>query len=367
MDFKKFKSVRLGLLIIGIPMLLAVVYYSTFALDRYVSIAQVAVRQSGSHDVPQLPGLAVMLGGVNPTSREETLYLREYVISSDMLAALEKKLNWSRHYSEFKRDPVYWINSEATQEERLQFYRRLVSTYFDEQTGLLEVEVQAFEQSFAQETLRAILSESEKFVNELSHRMAREQMKFAQTELASARQAYEERRSEMLLFQSQNQLLDAQATAQARAGVIAELEAQLTRDRASLKAMLATLKSDSPQVLQQRSQIRAIEQQIEIEGKRLVSESGGDRLNVIAAKYRGLTIDAGIAEETYKFAVSAVETARVEASKKIRSLVTVTSPNKPEEALYPRRIYSLITLFIVLILFYGLARFVIATIEDHRD
>lgn len=348
-------------------MILALLYYSFFALDRYVSIAQVTVRQAGAHDAPQLPGLAVMLGGVNPTSREETLFLREFITSMDMLNVLQTKLKWSDHYAGRWRDPVYWLNSSTSQEELLDYYRRMVSAYFDEQTGLLEVEVQAFDHAFAQEVLKAILAESERFVNELSHRMAREQMRFAQTELANARSVYENRRDEMIKFQSANKLLDAQAAAQARASVISELEAELTREKAALKGMLASLNGDSPQVKQQRIRIRALEQQVDAEGKRLVSQADGDQLNVVAAKYRNLAIDAGISEEAYKFAVSAVETARVEASKKIRSLVTIVSPNKPEEALYPRRLYNLITIFIVLLLLYGIARFVIATIEDHRD
>lgn len=363
----KLKRSGLFVSIVLLPMAIALIYYTVFALDRYVSIAQITVRQTGSHEAPQLPGLAVMLGGVNPTSREETLYLREFITSADMLEVLEKKLNWSQHYSERWIDPVYLLRASSPREELLEYYRRLVNAHFDEQTGLLEIEVQAFDQEFAQETLKAILAESERFVNEISHRMAREQMNFAQSELANARKTYELHREEMLKFQSHNKLLNAQATAESRAGVIADLEGTLTKARAELKGMLASLSSDSPQVRQQRVRINALEQQVDAESKRLVSQTDGDQLNVVAAKYRNLMIDTGIAEEAYKFAVTAVETARIEASKKIRSLVTVVGPNKPEESLYPRRIYNLVTIFICLMLLYGIVRFIIATIEDHRD
>jgi len=366
-NFDLFKTRRLAVYLIGVPMAIALVYYALVALDRYASVAQIAVRQAGSPEAPELPGLAVLLGGTNPTSREETLYLREFITSSDMLAKLERDLEWSRHYSGHWRDPIYWLAKDTSKEDLLDYYRRVVSAHFDEETGLLTVEVQAFDRGFAQEVLKTILSESERFVNELSHRMAREQMKFAQTELASARKAYEERRNAMLEFQSKNNVLDAQAAAQARAGVISELEAQLTKERANLKGMQATLNANSPQVRQQLVRIKALEQQISAEENRLVSNSNDGRLNVIAARYHNLTIDAGIAEEAYKFAVSAVETARIEASKKIRSLAIVVSPNEPEEAIYPRRIYNLITIFIALLLIYGIARFIIATIEDHRD
>jgi len=367
MKFEKLKTRQLAILLVAIPMLIAVVYYSFFALDRYVSVAQVAVRQAGSTDAPHIPGLAVMMGGLNPTSREETLYLREFILSNDMLKVLQRELQWSDHYAQFRRDPLYWLNQDAPQEDVLEYYRRVVKPHFDEQTGLLTVAVQAFSPEFAEASLNAILNESERFVNELSHRMAREEMDFARQELAKAREEYELRQDALLDFQGSSNLLDAEAAARARAGVIAELEAQLTKERATLKGLETTLRADTPQVRQQRNRIRALEQQLAVENRRLVAQQDGDRLNVVASRYRSLTIDAAIAEEAYKYAVSAVETTRIEASKKLRSLVTVVSPNTPVLALYPERIYNLITLLIGLLLFYGIARFVIATIEDHRD
>lgn len=361
------KSKRLMVWLVGVPMILALVYYSLLALDRYVSTAQVAVRQVGNNETPQMPGLAVMLSGLNPTSREETLYLREFLTSQDMLNVLQQKLDWSTHYAGRWRDPIYWLSNNAQREDLLEYYRRIVSAHFDEQTGLLSVSVQAFDPRFAEEVLKIMLGESERFVNELSHRMAREQMAFAQSELAKARTAYEDRREDMLKFQSTNNLLDAEATAKARAEIIAELEANLTKERTTLKGLSSTLNADTPQIRQQRNRINALEQQLASEIQRLVSQKGGDKLNVVASRYRNLTIDAAIAEEAYKFAVSSVESARIEASKKLRSLVTVVSPNLPDRAVYPERIYNLITLLLALVLLYGIVRFVIATVEDHRD
>ncbi len=308
-----------------------------------------------------------MLSGLNPTSREETLYLREFLTSQDMLNVLQNKLKWSDHYTGKWRDPLYWLFQDAQREDLLEYYRRMVTAHFDEQTGLLSVSVQAFDAEFAEKILKVMLGESERFVNELSHRMAREQMAFAQSELAKAREVYENRREDMLAFQSSNNLLDAEAAAKARAEIIAELEASLTKERTALKGLSATLDSNTPQVRQQRNRIRALEQQLASETQRLVSQKDGDKLNVVASRYRNLTIDAAIAEEAYKFAVSSVESARIEASKKLRSLVTVVSPNLPDKAIYPERIYNLVTLLIALVLFYGIVRFVVATIEDHRD
>jgi capsular polysaccharide transport system permease protein len=357
----------LFLAIVVVPLTVGLLYFLAFATDRYASTAQVTVRQSGSGDTPMLPGLATMLSGTNPTSREETLYLREFVTSYDMLRLLQKELKWSDHYAGRLNDPIFWLGGDASQEDLLEYFRRMVKVSFDDQTGLLAIEVQAFERKFAEETLRFVLSESETFVNELSHKMAREQMRFAQNELSNARRSYVEFRDKTLAFQETNGLLDAQATAKSRASSIAELEGSLTRERANLRGMLAGLSSDSPQVRQQIVRIRSLEQQADAEAKKLVSSRDGNQINKIAAQYRNLLIDEGIAEEAYKYSVSAVESARIEASKKIRTLVVVTNPNLPDDATYPRVAYNLITLTLGLLAIYGIVRFVVATINDHKD
>ena len=65
----KFKGWRLTLGLIVIPMVLAVIYYGFFAADRFVSSAQVVVRQEGSNPGAQLPGLSMLLTGANPAKR----------------------------------------------------------------------------------------------------------------------------------------------------------------------------------------------------------------------------------------------------------------------------------------------------------
>ena len=367
LNFDKIKKVPLFFYIVVLPIVVAALYYSFFALDRYVSVSKVVVRQQQDGQAANIPSLALLLGGTNPTSREETLFLQEFVQSTEMMKFLQEKHNWIQAYAEQNTDPFFFISEDSSEEDLLKFYNRIVTTHFDELTGLLEVEVQAPNSPLAEQMLSGILKESERFVNEISHKIARDQMRFFEIELGNARLNFEQKKNDLIAFQSANNLLDADAAAQSLSEIIVGLETQLTTERANLKALLSSLAPSSPQVRQQQAKIRAIDQQLQVEKKQLVSAADGDQLNVIASKFRNLTIDAGIAEESYKLAVTALENARIEASKKIRTLVTVVTPNLAQTAIYPERLYNLGTLFVLLLLLYGVARFVIATIEDHRD
>ena len=363
----KLKGWRLAIGLVILPLALAAIYYGVFATDRYVSSAQVVVRQDGGNPGAAVPGLATLLTGTNPASREETLYLREYIVSMDMMLLLEDRLHWIEQYATQRSDIFFSLNKDADREDLLKYYQRMVSAHYDETTGLLRVEVQAFTPELSEQMLRTILEASEHFVNEVSHSIAREQMNFAKGELATARANYAERKTELIDFQNVNKVLDGGNTAQNRATIIADLEGQYTKEQAVLTEMQYKLRPDSPQVKQQKQKVNAITQQLAKEKRLLVSSPNGSQLNVVASRFQQLTLDAGIAEESYKTAVAALDNARIEASKKIRTLVTVVSPNTPQLALYPERLYNLATILLGLLMLYGITRFILASIEDHRD
>ncbi|MFP3577724.1 hypothetical protein, partial [Brevibacillus sp. SIMBA_040] len=79
-----------------------------------------------------------------------------------------------------------WFNRlspHATREETLKYYMRRVSVDVDDKTGLLTIRTQGLSPAFAQTFNRTLLSESETFLNELSHRISRNDMLFAREEI----------------------------------------------------------------------------------------------------------------------------------------------------------------------------------------
>lgn len=360
----KYKK-RLSFWIVGLPMLMAMVYFVFFAADRYVSESVITVKQSGEVVASQVSGLAAMFGAT-PPSREDTLYLQEYIHSLDMLKHLEAKLKLRQAYEAEQLDPLYRLYAGTSQEWLHWYFGNRVELIFNDLSGLLKVRVQGFDPAFAQAMNQEILAQSERFVNEVSHRMAREQMAFAETELLKARDRYQAAKSKLVAFQNRHKLLDPLAQAQAQATLASQLESELAHKETELKTLLGYLQEDTYQVVSARQQIAALKSQLEQERAKVASGQGG-RLNTLASEFQNLTLDVGFAEDAYKAALSAVETTRIEASRKLKSLVVVSSPAKPEVAEYPQRFYNLVTLLLGLTLFYGIVRLVIATIQDHRD
>lgn len=366
-ELKDLTSKRLKIAIILVPMLLATAYYTIFAADRYVSESSVALQRSGG-DMSALPGAALMLAGLGAPDRSETLYLLQYMRSLALLKELDAKLNLRKHYEAERLDLLSRLWGGTSQERFLDYYRSRVAVSVDDASSTLTVRVQGFQPAFAQQLNKAILAASERFVNEMAHSLARERLDFGEHELSRAADRLQAARTEVLAFQNKNGLLDPRVQAEASGALSAQMQASISKSEAELRGLRSFMTEDSPQVKALRAQIAAT--QVQLEAERTRATGGGaqsDHLGELALEFQALRMRAEFALDAYKITLSAIETARVEATRKAKSLVVIEPPSLPETAEYPRRLYDLATLLVVCSLIYLVTRLVIATIREHQD
>jgi capsular polysaccharide transport system permease protein len=354
-------------LLIVLPMLLYAVYLWVVAADRYVSESVIAVHQDRGEGA-MLPGAAMLLAGISSGSQQDTLYVREFVHSQDLLLRLDAKLKLREHFSAAGADLPFRLGVNDSLEKFVSYYRERVNVQYDDRAALLRLRVEGFEPEFAQRLNQAILEDSERFVNESSHRIARERLGFAEGELKLAEQRLLAARNTVLAFQNKNQLLDPTLQAQASGTLVAELEAARSRLEAELNGLRAFLNEDAYPVQALRSRLAATDKQIQTERARATRDGQrGPRLSQMALDFQGLQMQADFAGEAYKLALGAVENARIEATRKIKSLIVVEPPSRPQTAEYPRVVYNLATLFAICVLMYAIVRLVLATIREHMD
>ena len=116
-----------------------------------------------------------------------------------------------------------------------------------------------------------------------------------------------------------------------------------------------------------QAQITGIREQLKAERQRGVTDAEGMSLNVMAGEYQELLAELQFVSDAYRGALIALETARIESTRKLKSLVLVESPALPQSAEYPKRLYALFGLLMGLAVLYGIGRLIVATIEDHRE
>lgn len=346
--------------------LLATLYWGLVASDRYVSEAHVIIQRT---DLAGGQGMdfGSLLTGVSGGSRGDQLLLRDHLLSVDMLKKLDDKLGLRAHYSDGARDPFSRMWSASNSLELFhRHYLSRVSIEFDDYAGVLVIRAQAYDPEKARAVTQLLVDEGERTMNDLAHRMAKEQVQFLEQQVAQMSQRAIEARQAVLAFQNKKGLVAPQSTAENLAGVINRLEAQITELQARRTALLGYLAPTASGVVETDLQIDALQKQIVKEQARLAAPEG-KALNRTVEEFQRLQMNAEFAQDVYKTALVALEKGRVEAIRTLKKVSVLQSPTLPEYPLEPRRFYNIVVFILVTLLVAGVVHLLAAIIRDHKD
>ena len=351
--------------IVVIPLSLVSIYYLFLANNLYQSESKVVVRKSAD-SVGQFAGFSIpLLGSIGGASNEDALFLREYILSPDMADKLNSTLNLKKEFSLKGVDFPESLPSWASKEDFYEFYRKRVQVHYDEKTGVLIVRGIATSPEFAKKLNQEILKESELFINEVSHRIVREQNDFAAKEVARAKQQLDLAKEKLIAFQNTQKMIDPAVSAEITNRLIAEIQAKLSSKEIELQTMSVLLQNDAAQMIALRQEISSLKLQLEDERKKLTSPQDV-ALNRMAAKYQEYKATLDFHIELYKLALTGLEKMRVESARKIKTLAVLSNPFLPEDEKYPRRWYQIGLWAFCLVMLFGFVRLALEIVEDHR-
>lgn len=348
------------------PMLFAIVYFTIFAAPRYVSESRVSVRLATVAPTV-MPGVISMTGSPTPLAYEDTLYLMNFIQSSTMLQELDARIQLRKHYESPKLDFLGKLWRGTSKEWFQYYYQNRVLLEFDDLSGLLTIDAQAFDPKMARTLAQTILSLSEQWVNDYSWKVARDQIAFSEKLTRDADAKLQATKKEVLDFQAKYHLLDPVSSSAAATALTSSLQATLASQESAYNALSAYMQPDAPQLETLRGQIAATRGQLVAERIRATTGGNGSALASLNVEYTNLLTAQQIASNDYLQAVAALNAARIDATRKLKSLVVVEEPTVPDASTYPRWAYDLLTLFVVCVLVYAIVRLSIATILEHQD
>ncbi|EAO6699507.1 TPA: sugar transporter [Escherichia coli] len=342
---------------------IAVLYFGVIASDRYVSRAQIVIKQADQ--IKMLPDTLSMLG-IGGSNHEDVLLIQDYLNSPDLIAKLDKELGLKAHYQSHKVDYFSRLSGNVSQEEFVKYYQDHLTLRLDEFSGVLTIEFQAFDPTFGQQVVSLMLKESEVFINKLGHQVALEQLAFVEKEVDRAYQRVQNEKAKVLDFQNKHNLISPESTSSARLSVVSQIEGELASQQAQLKQLQSYMKDTAPAVISVKARVVALTEQLAQEKARLTG-TDQDAMNEVTARYMDVQTQATLAADLYKSGLISLEQARVEAYRKLKHLLVVSQPSLAQEAEYPRRLYNLATIGVLLCLMYGLIVMGLATLREHQD
>jgi len=354
------------LIIVGIPTLLASVYFGLIASDVYLSEARFSVRSAKGGDVGG--GLAALLGSSGISGgAPETSVVADYVHSHDMLEKVQQKFDFRRHYSDDDVDWLSRLDSDATREELLMHFEETVDLVSDAQSGVITLKARAYDPESAQRLAQLVIDLSESLVNDMSYRIEGDALATAREEVERAALKGRDASATITQFRNSNVSLNPAAESSALLGIVSGIETKLVESRAELGEKRAFMKDNSAEIVSLKNRINALSRQLQLEKGRIVGggDNAGQEMSGLIESYQPLVLEQELAQQQYASALTSLEVARIEAQRKKQYLVTFIPPSLPDEAVEPRRFHEVLTVMVFSFLLYLIGGLMWSALKDH--
>jgi capsular polysaccharide transport system permease protein len=372
------RPVRRFFLLTLIPTLAVFLYTALAASSMYISTSMFTIRN------PEESGGGVNLGGLDLTrlfggtssgsTVGDSYLIAKYVLSWAMFSKLDAALALKTHYGDLQKDPWSRLTREATQEDLLDYWARMVQITFDSDTGILTCTARAYTPEMAWRINQMIIEVSEALVNEMNLRGEDDAWTRAAAEVRRAEERLTAAHAGLRQMRDQTAILDPRIAAEAVQTIVTRLETEAATVAAELNEARSYMREDSPPVETLQRRWAAINEQLAAErgklsglpsGSAFRPTPGGGQLSAVVGQFEDLQLEEEFARQQYTTALALLESARVQREMQHRYLVAFDPPLLPDEALYPRVIRSTILTFIGLGFLLALSWLIVASIREH--
>lgn len=344
------------LMVIG-PIAVTWWYLSNRAADQYASTLGFTVR---SEDVTSASDLLGGLGatlGVGSGGAQDSDILYEFIRSQELVRSIDEQLDLRTLFSgHTAQDPVFGFHTEGqrfglefdgTIEDLTAYWQRMVRLSYDQNSGLMELQVRAFAPEDAQSIALAIYDESSRMINALSATAREDATRYAREDLDLAIERLKETREALTAFRVENEIVDVTADIQGQMGLLNALQSLLAEARIDFDLLSSNAREGDPRLIQAQARIDAIEIQIAAERQQFGGGGGDDSYAQTIADFERLAVDGQFAEQSYVAALAAYDAARAEANRQSRYLAAYIQPTIAEKSEFPQHglIIGLVSLF----------------------
>ena len=351
--------------VVGLPTLIAGVYFFAIASDQYVSEVKFVV-----HGPAKSPtSLSAMLESAATSAiSEDTYAVHEYLMSRDAVRRLEREDDLRTLLGRPEGDLIsrfpgvlFWRKDF---EALYKAYARFVSVEVATQSGVSTLEVKAYRPEDAQRIARALLTFGEELVNTLNDRARHDALAVFQREVQTTEEQIAKIQSQLTAYRIKERMLDPKSASLGPIELLAQMNAQLANAKAQLAEIIKNSPS-SPQIALYRTRIASIEKLIAEERGKMTGDNGS--LATALTEYERLDVKRQLAEKTLASAFASLEAARLEAQRQQLYIETIAEPNLADYPLYPKRFASFATVAATCMLVYGIAWLLISGVREHAS
>jgi capsular polysaccharide transport system permease protein len=357
---------RLFVATVVLPTVLAAIYFSLIASDIYISESRFVVRSPQRQAQTSL--LNTFLQGTGFSRTQDDAYtVNDYILSRDALKELNDRLGLAKAFSSSDIDFLHrfpTLDWDDSFEALYRYYPKRVSVDYDTASSISVLSVNAFTAEDALRINERLLGMSERLVNQLSERGRQDIVRYATAEAREAERKAKDAALTLAAFRNQNTLLDPVQQSVIQLQQISKLQDELIATKTQL-AQLRAFTPDNPQIPVLRTILDTLQKEMDVELAKVAGGSGS--LTNKAAAYERLALDREFADKQLAAALATLEAAHIEAQRQQLYLERVVQPNLPDYPIEPRRILSVLVVFMLGLLAWGILGLLLASVREHLD
>lgn len=325
-----------AVLIVVIPNIVSVFYFTRIAVDQYQSETRFTVRSStpalGKDQLTKVTGL--------PSAQiaQDTQIVTNFIASKDMVAALQSKVNFQKLYGNPDIDPLARLRQDASTEKLLDYWEDMVSIKTDANSGIVTVKVRAFSAADSQKVLQEVVAASEVVVNDVNNRIWRDVITTAQTNLDNAKNQLQKTREQLQLARNQTGVLSVAGSSAIFTNLITAVQTDRINLQQRYDALLGNVSPTAPQMRVLKREIESKQKQLD-DLNRQVAGQGKSEQNLadVSVDMSQRELEQTLAEQQFAASMKTLEQVQFVSKQQLLYLDTFLAPNLPDEAKYPKR------------------------------
>ena len=346
---------------VGLPTILAAIYYYTIATPMYASHSEFVIQQNDA--APS--GISSMLKGSAMATSQDSIAAQGYLQSQDAMVRLDQDIGFRNQFSAPSIDPLQRLDVNATQSATYKAYKKFVKISYDPTEGLIKMDVITPDPELSVQYSKALIGYAEERADQLTAQVRDDQMLGSRESNDEAEAKLAEANERVVALQEKNKILSSEVEVSLISAQIGQLDTQLTTEKLSLAQMEANANPNQARMEPVKRRIATLEDQTaQLRAKLTENDANGQSLARVQSELLVAQAEVAMRQLLLSQSVQAMELARNEANRQTRYLSVSVNPVAADEAAYPRAFESTLVVMLILIGIYLMITMTIAILYE---
>ncbi len=360
---KILKKTRFMLLFF-LPFLLLSSYVLFIQTELYESSSTVLIKDLKPTATPS--DFLTALVPNSASNMQDSKLIEKFIYSIEMFNTIDEKFSLRKHYMSKRLDPLQRKYDFSSSEDFVDLYRQRVLISYDELSSTLDISFLHTDAKIAKEILEFIVIQAEKKLNLYDKENGNELLDFIKQQEKQNKKILLKSIETLLSYQNSHKTIDPSIDIKAKSSILSRLEGEVIQKEIEYANLKQYMNRNSIELRTLKSEIRSLKNKLN-DIRDELSGVSKEELNENLFEFETLKSDVEFSKERYKQTLIQLDMAMIQATQNAKNFIIITAPTLADEYSSPDKVKNIITLFMVLFMFYGIVSMIYAIIKDHRD